>query len=242
MSIIYLEAESLPEAWEKSIVMLWEKGIIIDTEYNEKSIDSPAVIVIRNPLSEPRIHLKGIVAGSLKGLFEYVDEVVHGVHDHLVEKFGYTYHERLFTYRLPDGKIVNQVEKAIEKLRKAPYTRRAQAITWQPWKDLETDHPPCLQRIWFRIVNGKLVMHVHMRSNDALKAAFMNMYAFTELQRFVARELGVEPGRYIHIADSYHVYERDWKWFEKFVEQARSEELRKRYWKTTEEFMRIAKL
>ncbi len=241
MSIIYIEADSLPEAWEKSLVMLSEKGTIIETEYNERSIDAPAVIIIRHPFLEPRIHLKGIVAGSLKGLFEYVDEVIHGIHDYLVEKFGYTYHERLFAYRLPDGRIINQIEKAVEKLRKVPYTRRAQAITWQPWKDLETEHPPCLQRIWFRVVNGKLIMHVHMRSNDAFKAAFMNMYAFTELQKFVADQLGIEPGRYIHIADSYHVYERDWKWFEKFVEQAKSGELKK-FWKTTEEFKKIAKV
>lgn len=238
MSVVYVHAKSLPEAWEKSLVELSRVGIVIETEYNERSIDAPAFIVVEEPFSEPRVHLKGIVAGSLKGLLEYVDEVVKGTHDHLVEKFGYTYHERLFSYRLPNGLVVNQIEKVIEKLRKAPYTRRAQAITWQPWKDLETEHPPCLQRMWFRVVNGKLVMHVHMRSNDALKAAYMNMYAFTELQKYVAERLGVEVGRYIHIADSYHVYERDWKWFKTFVEQINSGESKKR-WKTTEEYMKM---
>jgi thymidylate synthase len=236
--VVFVVAKSLPEAWEQSLVQLAEKGTVIDTEYNEKSIDAPAVIVVEQPFAEPRIHLKGIVAGSLKGLLEYVDEVVNGVHDHLVEKFGYTYHERLFSYKLPDGRVVNQIEKVVEKLRKAPYTRRAQAITWQPWKDPESEHPPCLQRIWFRVVDGKLTMHVHMRSNDALKAAYMNMYAFTELQRYVAQRLGVEPGRYIHIADSYHVYERDWKWFKAFVEQIRSGESRKK-WRTTDEFIKM---
>jgi thymidylate synthase len=237
-SIVFVVAKSLPEAWEKSLVALSEAGVVIDTEYGEKSVDAPAVIVVEEPFAEPRVHLKGIVAGSLKGLLEYVDDVVKGVHDYLVEKFGYTYHERLFSYRLPNGVVVNQIEKVIEKLRKAPYTRRAQAITWQPWKDLETEHPPCLQRMWFRVVNNKLVMHVHMRSNDALKAAYMNMYAFTELQKHVAQELGVEVGRYMHIADSYHVYERDWKWFKVFVEQIRSGESKKR-WKTTEEYMKM---
>jgi len=236
--LVFVVAKSLPEAWEQSLVQLAEKGIVIDTEYNERSFDAPAVIVVEHPFAEPRIHLKGIVAGSLKGLLDYVDEVVKGIHDHLAEKFGYTYHERLFSYKLPDGRVVNQIEKVIEKLRKAPYTRRAQAITWQPWKDPESEHPPCLQRIWFRVVDGKLTMHVHMRSNDAFKAAYMNMYAFTELQRYVAQRLGVEVGRYIHIADSYHVYERDWKWFKTFVEQIRSGESRNR-WRTTDEFIKM---
>lgn len=240
MSIVYIEARNLPEAWEYSLVKLKEIGKIIDTEYNEKSIDATAIILVKEPLAEPRIHLKGIVAGTLKGLLEYVDEVIHGIHDYLVEKVGYTYHERLFSYRLPDGVIINQIEKIIEKLRKAPYTRRAQAITWQPWKDLGTEHPPCLQRLWCRVIDGRLVMHVHMRSNDALKAAYMNMYAFTELQKYVAERLGVEVGYYMHIADSYHVYEKDWKWFSAFIEQIKRDESKKR-WRTTQEYLKIVK-
>ncbi|MEM1541990.1 MAG: thymidylate synthase [Ignisphaera sp.] len=238
--IVYVYAKSLPEAWEKSLVELKNLGIVIDTEYGEKSIDAPAAIVVEEPFSEPRVHLRGIVAGSLKGLLEYVDEVVYGVHDHLVEKFGYTYHERLFSYRLPNGVVVNQIEKIIEKLKKAPYSRRAQAITWQPWRDLETEHPPCLQRMWFRVIDNKLVLHVHMRSNDALKATYMNMYAFTELQKYIANQLGISVGHYIHVADSYHVYERDWKWFNTFVEQIKSGESRKR-WRTTQEYIDMVK-
>jgi len=238
---IFIRAKTLPSAWETSIAELWSNGIIIETEYDQKSIDSPAIILVEEPLSEPRIHLKGIMAGSPKGLFEYVDEVIEGIHDHLVEKFGYTYHERLFTYKTPCGEIINQIEYIIEKLRKAPYSRRAQAITWQPWKDIKTEYPPCLQRLWFRVVNGRLILHVHMRSNDALKAAFMNMYAFTELQKRIAKQLEVEVGYYMHIADSYHIYESDWKWAEKFVEQIRKGISRK-YWRTTKEFEKIAKI
>jgi len=238
LGVIYVEAENLPSAWENSLTHLLEKGVIIDTEYSEKSIDAPAIILVKSPFSEPRIHLKGIIAGSLKGLLEYVDEVIKGTHDYLIEKSEYTYHERLFSYKLPDGRVVDQIEKVIEKLRKTPYTRRAQAITWQPWKDLISEHPPCLQRLWFRVVNGKLVMHAHMRSNDALKAAFMNMYAFTELQRYVAQQLGVDVGHYIHIVDSYHVYERDWKWFYKFVEQIKTSKSMKN-WITTNDYYRI---
>jgi len=228
--IVLVRAKSLPEAWELSLVKLKEVGRIIDTEYGERSIDAPAVIIVEEPLSEPRIHVKGLT-GDLP---EYVKEILEGVRDRLVDegKIEYTYHERLFRYRLPDGRVVNQIEKVIEKLRRAPHTRRAQAVTWQPWRDLDTDHPPCLQRVWFRVVDGRLVMHAHMRSNDALRAAFMNMYAFTELQRYVAQRLGVETGYYMHIADSYHVYESDWKRFAAFVEQIKRGET-KRYWITS---------
>ena len=77
--------------------------------------------------------------------------------------------------------------------------------------------PSCLQRLWFRISGGKLHMNCHIRSNDAYKAAFMNMYAFTELQAEVAQAVGVEPGEYMHIADSFHIYGSHFGEFEGFL-------------------------
>ena len=79
------------------------------------------------------------------------------------------------------------------------------------------EHPPCLQRLWFRIAGGRLHMTAHMRSNDAFKAAFMNMHAFTELQAEVAAAVGVEPGEYLHIADSFHIYGSYFEQFEGFL-------------------------
>jgi len=235
-----IKAEFLPEAWEKSIVAVWEKGSKIYTEYGEYSLDLPIAIRVEKPFSEPRIHLKGVVVGKLKQLFEYVDEVLEGVNDWRVGKdWHYTYHERLFNYTTPDGTVIDQIKYVVEKLSKTPYSRRAQAITWMPWKDINADSPPCVQRLWFRVIDEKLALHVHMRSNDAMKAAFMNMYALTELQRLVAKSIGVEPGYYLHIADSYHIYERDWKWAEKFVKQVK-EGSSKRLWMTTGKYMRIA--
>jgi len=235
-----VEAESLPEAWEKSIVELWRRGVVIDTEYGERSRDSPAVILVRRPLGEPRIHLRGVVSGRLSGLFEYVEEVIEGVNDWRVGRdWHYTYHERLFAYETPCGERIDQVDKAVKKLLEAPYTRRAQAITWQPWRDPDADSPPCLQRMWFRVVDGSLVLHCHMRSNDALKAAFMNMYAFTELQRRLCDRLGVGAGYYLHVADSYHIYERDWRWAEGLAKQHESG-LSRKYWLSTEAFRRMA--
>jgi thymidylate synthase len=55
-------------------------------------------------------------------------------------------------------------------------------------------------------------MNVRFRSNDAYKAAFMNMFALVQLQRQIAgnvsRRIGtpVSIGRYCHLADSYHIY------------------------------------
>ncbi|MCX6705049.1 MAG: thymidylate synthase, partial [Candidatus Woesebacteria bacterium] len=97
-----------------------------------------------------------------------------------------------------------------------PYSRRAQAITWVPQVDQPDPEPPCLQRIWCRLAKNEsgylLEMNTHWRSNDAFKAAFMNTFALTELQKVIAGEIGkrmgkeVGVGRYVGMMDSFHIY------------------------------------
>jgi len=236
--LVYVEGRTLPEAWERSIYELWRRGRRVWSEYNQYTVDAPAMIVVRNPLAEPRVHLKGCVVG-FKGLREYVEEILEGTNDWRIGKdWHYTYHERIFAYVPPvydrrERRVVNQVDYVIKKLKEAPYTRRAVVVTWQPWKDEWADSPPCLICLWFRVIDDRLEAHAIMRSNDALKAAFVNMFAFTEVQRVVAEEVGFEVGRYIHFADSYHIYERDWRWAEKFIEQIEGGESSK-YWLPSE--------
>jgi thymidylate synthase len=57
-----------------------------------------------------------------------------------------------------------------------------------------------------------LNMNVRFRSNDAYKAAFMNLFALVQLQQRIATRIGelsgspVRPGRFCHMADSFHIY------------------------------------
>jgi thymidylate synthase len=220
--VLKVEGKNLPEVWETSLVELWENGTRIKTEYDkagdEPSRDATMVMVITDPLSEPRLHLS--LPCSFKDLEKYRREVVDGVHDHWINpeegKWSYTYHQRLFTYDL-SGKKIDQIGLALDKLAKVPYTRRAQAITWNVELDPKTDDPPCLQRLWFRCQeddSGRLRLNVnaHWRSRDAYKAAFMNMFALTDLQSKIASELSEKAGRevvvgqYVDISDSYHIY------------------------------------
>jgi thymidylate synthase len=96
--------------------------------------------------------------------------------------------------------------------------------------DLGIHDPACLQRLWFRVQNGRLNMNIHMRSNDAFKAAFMNMYAFIELQSLVARRVGVDVGEYIHIADSFHIYGSYFDEFQGFLKTVRDRKAEDRVW------------
>ena len=105
------------------------------------------------------------------------------------------------------------------------------------------EDPACLQRMWFRIVGDELRLNVHMRSNDAFKAAFMNMWAFTDLQRYVAEEVsrrigrGLQLGPYCHIADSFHIYGSYFADFKGFLQTLKKRSFADRVWDSTSELV-----
>jgi thymidylate synthase len=240
MKSIHVVEKTLPMAWEKAVITCWQQGERFPTQYDKaedpNSRDVTAMIHVTEPMSEPRLHRA--FPGGLDDLEKYRAEVIMGVHDHWIApeegKWEYTYHERLFEYDPPwsSGEKIDQIATCVDMLKKCWYTRRAQAVTWKAWEDLGISDPACLQRMWFRVENGRLNMNVHMRSNDAYKAAFMNMYAFVELQAQMAREISVQVGEYIHIADSFHIYGSYFEEFQGFLKTVETRSPEDRVWDT----------
>jgi thymidylate synthase len=224
--VLHVVGNCVSRAWENSLIELHKNGCRITTQYDKPedpaSIDATMLITILDPLNEPMIHKD--FPGGPEDLQEYTMEVCDGIKDHLVRKaddptdtrWEYTYHQRLFKYITPTLGPFDQIETMSRKLAETPYTRRAQSITWKVWEDNDCYDPPCLQSIWCRIIEEEgapvLSMNVRFRSNDAYKAAFMNIFALVQLQRQIAdnvsRKIGkpVTLGRYCHLADSYHIY------------------------------------
>jgi thymidylate synthase (methanogen type) len=101
---------------------------------------------------------------------------------------------------------INQMEYIVQKLREKPYSRRAQAITWRPLVDPYHIDPPCLQRIFMRIKDGKLMMQTTWRSRDLFRAWEANVNGMIRIQQKIASELGVEMGHYLDFSNSLHIY------------------------------------
>ncbi|MGQ4874208.1 MAG: thymidylate synthase [Promethearchaeia archaeon] len=106
---------------------------------------------------------------------------------------------------------INQIDYVIKKLKESPYSRRAQAITWRPYADPYSEDPPCLQRLYFRIKNNKLILQTCWRSRDLFKAWEPNVNGMIRIQESVAKELEVEIGEYLDFSNSLHIYGKDIK-------------------------------
>jgi thymidylate synthase len=240
--VLSVTGKSLAEGYEHALVALCENGVRFKTQYDKPgappSLDATLNLTVLNPLAEPMIHKA--FPGGIEDLREYVLEV-QGIKDHWVKnindpkdtRWEYTYHGRLARYgiwrELRDGKSVvtgpfefNQIEYVINKLAAQPFTRQAQMITWMPNLDLDCYDPPCLQSLWYRLLEDEttgeywLNCNVRFRSNDAWGASFMNMFGFVHFNKeIIAAELTkrlnkpVRLGRLNWHADSYHIYGKD---------------------------------
>jgi thymidylate synthase len=95
-----------------------------------------------------------------------------------------------------------------------------------PNLDLDCFDPPCLQSLWYRILEDEngvywLNCNIRFRSNDAWGASFMNMFGFIQFNKeIIAAGVAERTGKEVRLgrmnwqADSYHIYGRD-------IEQAR---------------------
>lgn len=232
---------TLAEAYEKALVALRERGVGFRTQYDRPgdplSLDCTMNITVLEPLADPMIHKA--FPGGIEDLREYVLEI-QGAKDHWVRnandpgdtRWEYTYHGRLKAYgrwreKSGSGSVsagpfaVDQIEGVISKLVEQPFTRQAQMITWMPNTDLACYDPPCLQSLWYRLVEDDagvrwLNCNIRFRSNDAWGAAFMNMFGFIHFNRdVIAAEVARRSGREVRMArlnwhaDSFHIYGKD---------------------------------
>lgn len=239
--VIHVQEKSLALAYEKALTGLYHHGIPFRTQYDKPgdpmSLDATMDITILEPFSDPMIHKA--FPGGIEDLREYMMEL-KGAKDHWVKnindpgdtRWEYTYHGRLCAYgswrELQNNASVeagpfkiDQIEKVIQKLAEQPFTRQAQMITWMPNLDPDCYDPPCLQSLWYRIVEdedgtGWLNCNIRFRSNDAWGASFMNMFGFTLFnQEIIAAEVARRSGKTINLgrlnwhADSYHIYGKD---------------------------------
>jgi len=242
--VLSVTGETLALTYEAALVSLYKEGARFKTQYDKPgdplSLDCTLNATVLNPELDPMIHQA--FPGGIDELKEYVMEL-KGFKDHWVKnmndpddtRWEYTYHGRLQRYGSwmecveEDGKMirkdvgfqVDQVEHVIQKLVDQPYTRQAQMITWMPNHDLQVYDPPCLQSLWYRIVEDEAGIHwlncnIRFRSNDAWGASFMNMFGFIRFNReVIADELARRSGKEVRLgrmnwqADSYHIYGRD---------------------------------
>lgn len=210
MNSFFVQERTLPEAYHAALWRLW------GCPDNECTM----MINVKEPLCEPMITKLGLF--DHEALEQYRQEILDGILDFEVERgnWHYTYHQRMAKWK----------QGVVDELKRDPASRRAVIAIRDNGADMMNENPACLQMLQYMIRDGKLSCWVVMRSNDAVQASYMNMFAFIMLQKEFAEALGVEVGEYTHYATNYHCYpgyEEEWldRWVLRYIRSYRTKDV-----------------
>lgn len=109
---------------------------------------------------------------------------------------------------------MDQLNGAVEELRRDPASRRVVLSIWDPLVDLGaiSKDIPCNDTLKLEIVNGALDLIVFNRSNDMIWGAYgANVVQFSMLLEYLAGRIGVPMGTYTQISSNFHVYMEVWQ-------------------------------
>jgi len=234
LPFINVFGETFGRAFNELLKKVYDEGVTSTKESyaygKEKDLlfrECESRFEVKNLLKEPMFSR---AMPGLPDFPDYIDDVLLGTKDYLIEKgaYTYTYHERIFTPAIKGG----QLAEAIRKLGNHPYSNRAQLVTWQVPKDnLIESGQPCLQRIWFKVLfspeENVLIMHTDWRSRDLFFAFSENIAGMVGIGKLMLDclndyyRLDIKRINYVDRCDSLHVYEKDAKEFENTVKLLR---------------------
>lgn len=201
----FIREDTIPAAYHSALHSLACDGKIVGcSDWNTKCLEMSLTMVIEHPTAEPMISKLAMITPEL--LEQYRMEMVEGIMDFSVDsgKEPYTYHDRMV--RWGGDKTKNQLDFVISELRRNPESRRAVIDIRNNAEEMGEEEIACMQHIQFFIRDGKLDMKVLFRSEDAIRAAFTNIFGLVMLQEYVALCLCVPVGQYTHRVNSFHVY------------------------------------
>lgn len=227
----YASVRSLEEAYSVAVNNVINSNVEVVTEDGEHTLQSPPfTICIEQPWYYKYIHKNSPYGKEFYKKYAY--DIVNGTSGHFV----YDYHTRLFNYVInyynniiatfvePEiynpilDEHIDQINYIVEKLIEEPTSRRALAITWQPYIDEVKKDVPCLQYVQCWIENDKVNIYFMMRSNDILLAMPQNIFGFHKLHYYISKKVGKSMGKmYYSVVIPHIYYKRDANEFSKWL-------------------------
>ncbi|MDG1253564.1 MAG: thymidylate synthase [Schleiferiaceae bacterium] len=105
----------------------------------------------------------------------------------------------------PNG-AVDQLKNVLEDLRRNPDSRRHIVSAWNPGYIDQMALPPCHAFFQFYVADGKLSCQLYQRSADIFLGVPFNIASYALLLHFMARDLGLAVGDFIHTLGDAHIY------------------------------------
>ena len=119
---------------------------------------------------------------------------------------GPVYGKQWRKWEAKDGRIIDQVELAIEQIKTNPNSRRIIVSAWNVGELDEMALMPCHAFFQFHVADGKLNCQLYQRSADVFLGVPFNIASYALLTHMMAQVCGLEAGTFVHTLGDAHLY------------------------------------
>jgi thymidylate synthase len=165
-------------------------------------------------LTTKKLHLKSIIYELL--WFIRGDTNIQYLNDHKVNiwnewadehgDLGPIYGHQWRNWQSNDGKIIDQLQEAIDNIKHNPDSRRILISSWNVGDLDKMRLAPCHVLFQFYVYNGELSCHLYQRSADAFLGVPFNIASYSLLTMMIAQVTGLKAKDFVHTFGDLHLY------------------------------------
>ena len=175
-------------------------------------------------LTTKKVHLKSIIYELLWFLkgdtnIGYLKENKVTIWDEWADEsgdLGPVYGKQWRSWQGTDGRVHDQIAKAIETIKTNPDSRRIIVNAWNVGELDQMALTPCHALFQFYVTDGKLSCQLYQRSADLFLGVPFNIASYALLTMMIAQVCGLTAGEFVHTFGDVHIYQNH---FEQVREQ-----------------------
>ncbi|MCL4720813.1 MAG: thymidylate synthase [Gammaproteobacteria bacterium] len=119
---------------------------------------------------------------------------------------GPVYGAQWRSWPAPDGSHIDQLQQAVELIRREPDSRRIIVSSWNVAELPRMALAPCHALFQFWVADGRLSCQLYQRSADIFLGVPFNIASYALLTHLVADQTGLAPGEFIWTGGDCHLY------------------------------------
>lgn len=110
------------------------------------------------------------------------------------------------SWRAADGRVIDQISRVIDQIRKDPNSRRIIFSAWNVGELERMALQPCHVMAQFYVSRGRLSCQLYQRSADIFLGVPFNIASYSLLTMMAASVCDLRPGEFIHTFGDAHLY------------------------------------
>jgi len=119
---------------------------------------------------------------------------------------GPVYGKQWRRWEAKDGRVIDQIQQAIEAIKTNPNSRRIIVSAWNVGELEDMALMPCHAFFQFHVAEGKLNCQLYQRSADVFLGVPFNIASYALLTHMMAQVCDLEAGTFVHTLGDAHLY------------------------------------